>query len=294
MEKYVIYLIVIIVLYLLYKELTRSNNETFQTTTTGYQTDIEAIRNLSNIASQLTISNTLTNPASLKITSKLSTNNLDPNNMPDGWSGGIRTFDAYASGTIACGPDGKQVKSFINSNGAGYFSSDITTDGNLILGGNNKWLLHTPEDSRKSLFIAPWSNNIDGSGNAGWHWAKMFVIDSNGNATINGNLTVNGNMNMNGKVAMNNNPIMLRSMDDNNHYIKYSATTDGPEIGACGGLNITSGCKPQYPYINMNDWKISLESDQSGPNTSFRLSRTGGKYYQLFGNGGNSGNWWHN
>ena len=43
----------IIVIYLLYKDFIKK--EGFQSTTTGYQADIEAIRNLSNIATQLQV-----------------------------------------------------------------------------------------------------------------------------------------------------------------------------------------------------------------------------------------------
>jgi hypothetical protein len=169
-----------------------NNKENFQSTTTGYQADIEAIRNLSSIATQLqaggiTVPGILTasgltinerngNPliinstknswlfnnypnddklgirgqdangnwtdtrlslsqkGDLKIASKLATNNLDPNNMPDGWGGGIRTFDIYGSGTIACGTDGKQLNAYLNRDGDGYFRKSLTAY-NCRLGG---------------------------------------------------------------------------------------------------------------------------------------------------------------
>jgi len=67
-----IYLIILslIVLYLFYS---RIYEEKFQNTTTGYQADVEAIRNLSSIASQLTTSNNLTMPGALNITGYLRT-----------------------------------------------------------------------------------------------------------------------------------------------------------------------------------------------------------------------------
>lgn len=81
-----------------------------------YMADVEAIRNLSNIATQLQAGG-LTVPGLLKVVDKISTNNLDPTNMPDGWTGGLRIVDGYASGTIGCGPDGKKLNAYINSNG---------------------------------------------------------------------------------------------------------------------------------------------------------------------------------
>jgi hypothetical protein len=257
--------------------LNQNKNEGFQSTTTGYQADIEAIRNLSSIATQLTTNNNLTMPGILNITNslsandnisvtnktveggririlnslkdgkkdqtndwsiwnmtggygnklsfwryngdgtnagslmdlndngtvkingKLATNNLDPNNMPDGWSGGIRTYDLYSSATIACGPDGKQIKSYLNSSGDGYFAGNLNVGslkigntvinedhlkilttakfpgnlsvvGDIVFDGDNKWIIHTPDDGRKSLMIAP-------MGNGGWNWEKQFKLN---------------------------------------------------------------------------------------------------------------------
>ena len=61
----------------------------------------------------------------LKVTGKIATNNLDPNNMPDGWGGGLRIFDGYASGTMGFGPDGKALKAYMNSNGDAYVSNSL-------------------------------------------------------------------------------------------------------------------------------------------------------------------------
>jgi hypothetical protein len=94
-----------------------------------YNADIESIRNLSSIATQLTTNGGLVMPGSLKVASKLATNNLDPNNMPDGWGGGLRIYDGYASGTMGFGPDGKSLKAYMNSSGNAMISGnlDVTT-----------------------------------------------------------------------------------------------------------------------------------------------------------------------
>lgn len=200
--KYDIYFIIVLLL-IAYVYFNPIKNEGFQSTTLGYQADIEAIRNLSSIAQQLTSNNTLTMPGKLNVTSelnvgsninlagnliipnknvidlgagdttregnagkigynifedalnivgkgktgeprrttiwdnvkvygKLATNNFDPNNMPDNWTGGIRTYDIFSSATIAAGTDdGKTVKTFINKEGDGYFSRNVTIDKGL-------------------------------------------------------------------------------------------------------------------------------------------------------------------
>ena len=94
-----------------------------------YQADVEAIRNLSNVATQLQAGG-ITVPGQLKVGGKLSTNNLDPSNMPDGWGGGLRIFDGYASGTMGFGPDGKKLNAYINSGGA-IVGIDATIANNL-------------------------------------------------------------------------------------------------------------------------------------------------------------------
>jgi hypothetical protein len=220
--KYDIYFIILLcfIIYLYFNK-----SEKFQSTSSGYQADIEAIRNLSSIATQLTTNNNLTVPGILNITNslsandnisvtnktneggririlnslkdgkkdqtndwsiwnmtggygnklsfwryngdgtnagslmdlndngtvkingKLATNNLDPNNMPDGWSGGIRTYDLYSSATIACGPDGKQIKSYLNSSGDGYFAGNLNVGslkiGNTVINENHLKILTT-------------------------------------------------------------------------------------------------------------------------------------------------------
>ncbi len=138
--KYDIYFIIVLLL-IAYVYFNPMKSENFQSTgVTGYQADVEAIRNLSSIATQLTANNSLTMPGALNVTNNLSvtgniktnkiaTNGLDPNNMPDTWTGGIRTFDLFGNGTIAAGTDdGKTIKASMNKYGDGYFSGNIRTN----------------------------------------------------------------------------------------------------------------------------------------------------------------------
>jgi hypothetical protein len=85
--------------------------------------------------------------SSIKTDGKIATNGLDPNNMPNGWAGGLRTIDGYASGTFAAGPDGKTINSYINSNGNIYASSSIKTDGNLTANNIKAGIAKTPSNA---------------------------------------------------------------------------------------------------------------------------------------------------
>jgi hypothetical protein len=59
-----------------------------------------------------------------KIQQRLATNGLDPNDLPSGWSGGLRTNDVYAAGTVGAGSGGA-VNAYMNSSGNIYASNDI-------------------------------------------------------------------------------------------------------------------------------------------------------------------------
>ncbi|MCT2408175.1 cell wall anchor protein [Chryseobacterium antibioticum] len=71
----------------------------------------------------------------------------------------------------------------------GSWSQLLMTDMNVdakfsdfISGGINSWIFHTPDDTRRSLHIAPRN-----TANNGWDWGKSFVINGeNGNALLNG------------------------------------------------------------------------------------------------------------
>lgn len=58
------------------------------------------------------------------IQQRLSTNGLDPNDLPAGWSGGLRTNDVYAAGTVGAGSGGA-VNAYMNSSGNIYASNDV-------------------------------------------------------------------------------------------------------------------------------------------------------------------------
>jgi len=65
----------------------------------------------------------------------------------------------------------------------------LNVKGNAILGdGNTKntWILHTPDDDRKSLFTA-FLNRDTGD----WDWGKQVIIKSTGDVAVNGHVGIN-------------------------------------------------------------------------------------------------------
>lgn len=70
---------------------------------------------------------------------------------------------------------------FQNSTGGQVASigefGDIAGAGNLILTGNNEWIVHTPKDGRKSMHIAP---KVNGQ----WNWNAETKLDNDGKVNV--------------------------------------------------------------------------------------------------------------
>ncbi|NUA87985.1 shufflon system plasmid conjugative transfer pilus tip adhesin PilV, partial [Escherichia coli] len=69
--------------------------------------------------------NTLSTTGLAKFGGRIATNGLNPNDLPAGWAGGVRTYDLYASGTVGVGT-GKTVKAYMNNAGNIYASGNLT------------------------------------------------------------------------------------------------------------------------------------------------------------------------
>ncbi len=63
-----------------------------------------------------------------------------------------------------------------NLGGAWTIGGDLTTNSNLILGGTNRWILHTPDDGRSQFYFGYWTGST-------WTWPYEF--QSNGNLNVN-------------------------------------------------------------------------------------------------------------
>lgn len=59
-----------------------------------------------------------------KIDQRLGLMGYDPNELPSGWGGGLRTLDVYAAGTVGAGSGGA-VNAYMNSSGNIFASNDI-------------------------------------------------------------------------------------------------------------------------------------------------------------------------
>ncbi|QIY92360.1 hypothetical protein [Chryseobacterium gallinarum] len=113
-------------------------------------------------------------------------------NGDNGWFFG----DLHGSQWVVSKGDHQNRKLVVNENGdVGIGTSSPLTrldvNGNarfsdFISSGSNSWIFHTPDDTRRTLHIAP-RNTSDND----WDWGKSFVMNGeNGNALLNGKFEV--------------------------------------------------------------------------------------------------------
>jgi len=58
--------------------------------------------------------------------------------------------------------------------------------GDIAFNGPNKWIIHTPDDARRIMYIAP--GNEEGK----WMWDKQTMLSNNGNVQLSGGLMLGG------------------------------------------------------------------------------------------------------
>jgi hypothetical protein len=233
-----LFMLIFIILALIYYKLPDNSKENFDATSDMkavinqvYNADIEAIRNLSSISSQL-IAGGLTVPGKLSITGQLKVGSwtIQDNN-----------------GHLQFIKDGTQY-----DNDYGKIPQDtgfiaMAQDGNI------------------------WSNRSTGRGWLADNKLNVSGGTINGSLTVNNDLNIGGKLttrridandvvNINNKLAMNDRPIMIRGENDGNHYIKWSSATDGPEIAGCGGINIVRPCAGGNPLMRIGDWTFSQQN----------------------------------
>ena len=176
-----------------------------------YLADVEAIRNLSNVATQLQ-AGSLTIPGNLTIGGELNikdtntklmkgdgnalriktpTGFVDIGSQNDNWAHIYTDRPKFAFNKQLTDVSAEPYSDYLkngnvkisgnfetggninggNINGTNINGGDLVVKGNIILDGTNKWIIHTPDDGRKTMYIAPW-------GNGDWNWDKQVVFNA--------------------------------------------------------------------------------------------------------------------
>lgn len=101
----------------------------------------------------------------------------------------------------------------VNVNGALNAKRGVTVTDDLVFNGSNKWILHTPDDGRSTMYVAP---SVGSSGT--WNWNKAFTYENNGYfSAYGGGINVRG-----GTSAYNPDGLKTQfpSPSDNKNYIR--------------------------------------------------------------------------
>jgi F0F1-type ATP synthase membrane subunit b/b' len=167
---------------------------------------------------------------------------------------------------------GKEIKPISDDPAFNTITANSTANinGDVVLGGGNNWIVHTPNDNRTDMWITPSGTYNNGD----WNWENALKLSKDGRADIKnmdvrGKLTVNGqevkaggtqfNSSITTDIAMNDKGVYLRGPDDKNHYVKYAQNVDGPRIQGVGGGSLgTVDGKSQLSWGNDN---VTLDSE---------------------------------
>ena len=230
-----------------------------------YAADVEAIRNLSAVATQLQAGG-LTVPGNLITKGAILTEH--DISHPDKGDGAFYRSEGqlniasddlirFRSSTT------KQTKIEMNVNDGslklGSWTIKENPHGNLMFlkdgakYDNDYWKI--PQDT--GFIVLSQDGNIWSNRSTGRGWLADNKLNVSGGNV--GSLNINGNLSMNGRIALNDNPIMIRSMGDENHHIKWNRDVDGPMITGYLGVGIKkqSDANPinLLPYL-INGFKL--------------------------------------
>jgi hypothetical protein len=119
----------------------------------------------------------------------------------------------------------------VNMNGNVYMKKGLEVKDDIVFNGDNKWIMHTPDDGRKTMYMAPKK-----SGN--WDWSKQFAFDNDGYMSAYG-----GGINIKGGSSIhnpNNLPTQFPSPTDDKNYIRGDTELAG-NLNIHGAVQMAKG-----------------------------------------------------
>jgi len=97
---------------------------------------------------------------------------------------------------------------------------NISVGGDIVMEGTNKWILHTPDDGRKTMYIAP------SDGKNGWQWDRQTRLEADGVVAVQKLLSA-GNLETNGDIVMDGSNKWILHTPDDGRKTMYIAPSDG-------------------------------------------------------------------
>jgi hypothetical protein len=181
MQNIINIVLILAVVYVIYRlpsveKMTNIDKATEDKIREIYKIDTDAIRNLSNLAKDLTVGGTLTVPGGLKIKGSVDIDNgLKVKGFTEQLGGGSVEGKLYYRHQGANGSDDTDP----------YFIEKVRTSAN-----NNHLRLTINDDGNESFQI--WGNSCGSEGGCGGAGRELFNFSANGNITTYGNLTAKG------------------------------------------------------------------------------------------------------
>ncbi|MDI6976699.1 shufflon system plasmid conjugative transfer pilus tip adhesin PilV [Serratia sp. Se-RSBMAAmG] len=138
----------------------------------------------------------------------------DPNNIPSGWGGGLRTLDVYASGTVGAGDNSGNLKSYLSASGNVYAANNVTSSNTINAGGR---ITGGDIYSNTETYTNNWFRTMGDGGiyfqkyGGGWNMGDTATINAFGGKNVqttagfyggyvksSGNIDASGNISGNG------------------------------------------------------------------------------------------------
>ncbi len=129
-------------------------------------------------------------------------------------------------------------------------SGNANISGDIAFNGANKWIVHTPDDNRRIMYIAP------GNDKGEWMWDKQTQFLNNGNVQLSGALTLGG------------------------QEIPHPDNVDGALYRADGQVQVATDDLIRLRHVGSKQTGIQFDvrpgaGDMQNPNGQMKISRQG-------------------
>ena len=290
----------------LYNPKLRSNvlDTTNVNSTKQSSSDMEAIRNLSQFANELTKNGRLTIPGGLEVKGDIRacTASGRPIILKSSNKGTEQSSIGFYNGTTRT----SVLQPYTNGE-MGWWGSHFTINqgnlkirGDLVFNGGNNWVIHTPDDKRSILYIAQSKTY----GKEDWDWDNAMTKDRmnlyNPKMTVK-SMQVNGNHNIRGDLVFNGGNNWVIHTPDDNRSILYlvQSKTYGKKDWDWGNAMTKDRTQLFNPELRSskvnisgsNEYLLTLNKTGSGQHNLIDF-RYQGTRKQRFGIDGNSKPWY--
>ena len=132
--------------------------------------------------------------------------------------------------------------------------------GDIDISGSNRWTIHSPDDGRTTLYIAPW-------GGTDWNWGAQTRFDNNGNVYFSGTVGISGKVGI-GTTAPGRKLHIVDNVDVNVESLLITNTLNRASLRLVGNSTGDSGAASAnvqfYDSAGTDNAHLVFESAKSG------------------------------